>query len=278
MWVPGAMGWVATVGWLALLIGVASPPSIAELTFLGASIFTSGAWPWNLVALSLGAGALGAIGFALTSGAEVVLLRGTRATPADVGRTFALAVICAVPALAAIGALGVAAAAIGPAEFNSPQDGGGPLVRMALRLMPIIMTIAVAAVVGAAVHASAARRTLTGASIGEALRAAPRSLGRAGVAGIVQAMVLLAARIGFLAIAALLLRVLWAPIDQRLSLAGIDLAVALLLVGFVAIWLCLILVGGALHAWGSASWTRVLGATVPDARPVSSGMETPTQS
>jgi hypothetical protein len=28
----------------------------------------------------------------------------------------------------------------------------------------------------------------------------------------------------------------------------------------VAIWLCLVLAGGALHAWGSLSWTRLLDA------------------
>jgi hypothetical protein len=54
--------------------------------------------------------------------------------------------------------------------------------------------------------------------------------------------------------------VLWAPIGVRLEGEGIGLAAMLLLVGFVAIWLCLVLGGGALHAWGSAAWTRILGA------------------
>ena len=176
LWVAGGLAWVATVGWLVLLIGVARPPSIAELTFLGASVFTSGAWPWNLVAIALGAGLLVTIGFALAAGAEVALLRGTRATTADAARTFVLAVICAVPALAAVGTLAFAAAAIGPAEFNSPQDGGGPLVRMALRLLPIIVVAVVLAVAGAAVHAAGIRHAVADDSIARALRAAPRSL------------------------------------------------------------------------------------------------------
>jgi hypothetical protein len=58
----------------------------------------------------------------------------------------------------------------------------------------------------------------------------------------------------------ILLRVLWAPIDARLADDGFGFAAVLLLVGFVAIWLCLVLAGGALHAWGSVSWTRLLDA------------------
>jgi hypothetical protein len=50
-------------------------------------------------------------------------------------------------------------------------------------------------------------------------------------------------------------------------LDGIDGPAALLLVGFVAIWLCLILGGGALHAWGSVSWTRILGAAAEGSSP-----------
>jgi hypothetical protein len=33
----------------------------------------------------------------------------------------------------------------------------------------------------------------------------------------------------------------------------------------VSIWLCLVLAGGALHAWGSVSWTRLLEARGRDA-------------
>jgi len=47
----------------------------------------------------------------------------------------------------------------------------------------------------------------------------------------------------------------------------IDPATVLLLVGFVAIWLCLVLGGGAVHAWGSMTATLLLEGrtrTVPD--------------
>ena len=42
---------MVTVGWLALIAGVATPPTAAELTFLGADTFTSGLWPWNGIAI-----------------------------------------------------------------------------------------------------------------------------------------------------------------------------------------------------------------------------------
>jgi hypothetical protein len=58
-----------------------------------------------------------------------------------------------------------------------------------------------------------------------------------------------------------LLRVLWHPIGTRLEGDGFGVAAILLLVGFVAIWLCLVLAGGALHAWGSVTWTRLLAVT-----------------
>jgi len=42
----------------------------------------------------------------------------------------------------------------------------------------------------------------------------------------------------------------------------------------VAIWLCLVLAGGAVHAWGTLTWTRVLTSTEPDTWPSRHGMET----
>jgi hypothetical protein len=59
-----------------------------------------------------------------------------------------------------------------------------------------------------------------------------------------------------LGLSTLLLVVLWKPI--RLALDAGELATPstiLLLVGFTAIWLCLLLAGGALNAWASAWWS-----------------------
>lgn len=259
LWLPGALAWTASVGWLALFIGVVPPPNIGELTFLGAGIFKSGAWPWN--ALAIGAAALGAalIGFGLVSVAEAVLLRGLRAGRRDVARVFVLGVVCATPTLVGLLAMATAAVVVAPIEFNAPDQQLGPLARTAARLSPFLVAIAVAATAGAAIHASATRSAVAGRTVAEALHGSPRTLAGAGASAVLQAAAVAVTRLAYLAVAAMGMRVLWAPIGVRLEAGGMDPAVALLLVGFVAIWLCLVLGGGALHAWGSTSWTRVLG-------------------
>ena len=258
LWLPGALAWIATVGWLALVIGVARPPTVAELTFLGARIFTSGAWPWNLVAGATGVALVIVVGFLLAAAGEAVLLRGRRASFADVGRLAVIGLACAAPTAVVLAAAVAVAAGVAPGEFNAPEPGPGPLVRTAFRVAPFLAALVVAASAGAAVHAAAARGVAAGRGVLPALRDAPRALAEASPAALLLAATLLVARVAYLALAAVLLRVLWAPIGVRLSGEGIGLAAVLLLVGFVAIWLCLVLGGGALHAWGSAAWTRIL--------------------
>ena len=53
-----------------------------------------------------------------------------------------------------------------------------------------------------------------------------------------------------------LLRILWIPIGRQAE-SGALLAPAsvALLVGFVAIWLCLVAGAGMLHAWSSTWWS-----------------------
>jgi hypothetical protein len=273
LWLPGALAWVATVGWLALLLGVAQPPSVATLTFVGAGIYTSGAWPWNAIGI-VGAGILAlAVAAALFALGESVLTRGRRAAPRDVARTFALALACALPALVVMVGLGIAAIAVAPGEFNAPTEAGGPVLRTAMRLLPVLLVLLVAFVAGAAVHAAASRAAGHGRSTGGALADAPRRLARAGAPALAQPIAALLVRIAYVALVVILLRVLWSPIDGRLLSTGIDAATLLLLVGFVAIWLCLVLAGGAVHAWGTLTWTRVLGAPEPDTWPNRHGME-----
>jgi hypothetical protein len=257
LWLPGALAWMLTVGWLALVIGVARPPTIAELTFLGAGIATSGMWPWNGIAIVAAALLVAGAAIALASVAEAVLLRGRRAGVAEIGAIFATGVVCTAPLLVAALALGAALVPIAPDEINDP-GGGAPVLRMMLALGPFLAAVLAAIVLGSTFHAAAIRGLRAGDPAWAGLAAAPRSLRRIGSAGIAQVVALLMARIGYLLLVAVLLRVLWAPIDERLAQDGFGFAAVLLLVGFVAIWLCLVLAGGALHAWGSVSWTRLL--------------------
>ncbi len=258
MWVPGALAWMVTVGWLALIGGVARPATEAEVTFLGAAIFTSGMWPWNGIAIVVGGLLVAGAAVALFSIAEAVLLHGPRTGLAEVRAILFIGLVCIIPLLAATLAFGLALLPIAPGEFNDPESDVDPLLRTVLALGPYVAAMLLAAVLGAAIHAAAVRALLDDIGPGQALVAAPAVLRRAGSAAVAQVLALLAARIGYLVLATILLRVLWAPIDTRLAEDGFGLPVILLLVGFVAIWLCLVLAGGALHAWGSVSWTRLL--------------------
>ena len=265
LWLPGALAWMVTVGWLALIIGVATPPTVAELTFFGADTFTSGLWPWSGIAIVVVALLLIGLAIALASVAEAALLHGRRASPAEVRATFVVGVICVIPLLVTAVAFGAALFVIAPGTFNDPNPEGGPLLRTTLAVAPFAAAMVLAAMLGSAVHAGAIRARAEAGGPWSALAAAPRALGRAGAAAVVQIVAHFVARIGYLVLATVLMRVLWAPIEVRLSEEGFGVAVGLLLVGFVAIWLCLVLAGGALHAWGSVSWTRLLEARGRDA-------------
>jgi hypothetical protein len=250
-----------TVGWIPILAGVARPPTVAELTFLGARTFTSGAWPWN--AMAIGGVLLGilGLGFLLVAVAEGSLLRsiGSGQRPHAL-QLLAISVVTAGPALAALLLAATAIVVVAPAEFNSPAPGG-PILRTLLAIGPFLVAAAVVAAVGAAVHAAAARLVgRAGRDSVVALRDAPRALAAAGSPAAAQVVALVVTRVAFAMLGVVLARVLWAPIGSRLDGAGFDVATGLLLVGFVAIWLCIVLAGGALHAWGSATWTLLLDA------------------
>jgi hypothetical protein len=258
LWVAGGLAWLVTVGWLALVVGVARPPTVGELTAFGAGMATSGAWPWNLVAILAVVLAAAIAAASLAAAGEAALLGRHRFALSDLRRALGISAVCGVPVVLAAALLAIGFGTIAVIEFNAPVDGGGPLARIALRLLPLIGLGLVMAWAAGALHAAAARGLGPGRSVLGALRQAPRSLRAARGAALTHTVVATLLRIGYLVLAALLLRVLWAPIEARLVLGQIDLAAALLLVGFVAIWLCLVLAGGALHAWGSLTWTRIL--------------------
>ena len=148
-----------------------------------------------------------------------------------------------------------------PDEFNAADLPGGPVLRSIARVAPllavagglVILATSLAMVAGAlAVHGRLGPMV--------SIRAAPRALARIGGPAAAQVAISAVTHIVYLGFAILLLGVLWAPIGARLAGAGgLDVAIGLLLVGFVAIWLCLVLAGGALHAWSAATWSRLLG-------------------
>lgn len=267
LWVAGGLAWAATFGPLALLLAVVPAPNVSDLTFLGARAFVAAAWPWNAVALGAVAALAMLLAFALVSLADAFLLReGEGAPPGSVARALAVTIVAALPVLAVAGATALGLARIAPAEFTAPDTSdGGPVVRTLLGIGPLVGALIATAVIAGA-YAAAARVLAVNrrAPLRDALSGAIPLLAAAGAASAIQALVAPAARLAYLGLAILMLGVLWAPIGAQLAGgAGMGAAQGALLVGFVAIWLCLVLGGGALHAWGSVSWTRILAVRSP---------------
>jgi hypothetical protein len=270
-WPPAALTWLCTLGWLPLVIGVTPPPSEGDLIFLGARIFGSALWPWNAIAIGLGGLAVAGLALVLAALGDAVLLDeiGPRRRGAGVtARLLGIGSVTAVPAVVALGILSVALLNIAPGEFSSPDDGGGAMVRTLAALSPFLLLLIVAIGVGGALYASAARLVHDrGDDAMSALGGSPRLLASAGLAALLHVTGAALARIVVLVVSAVLLRILWEPIGERLVLAEIDAVTAGLLVGFVAIWLCLVLAGGAVHAWASAGWSVLLTGRVSGAGP-----------
>ena len=266
LWLPGALAWIVSVGWIPFVVAVSRPPSVAELTFLGAGIVTSGAWPWNAILIGAGCVAVVVLAFIVSAGANAVLiaLLGRRAASVgDLRRLLAVNLVAALPAALSTFVVLVALVSVAPREFNAPDPAGGPVVQTMLRLAPYLALLILTAAAGAAVSAVAGRLAIGGGSgLTGALRSAPGLALRAEVAA--QALNAFLVQVGFLAFGTLLLSVLWAPIGAQLAAGGgIDVATGLLLVGFVAIWLCLVLAGGAVHAWSAATWSRLIATDAP---------------
>lgn len=260
LWLPGALAWMASVGWIPFTLAVARPPSVAELTFLGAGMVTSGAWPWNAVVIGGLVVGLGLLAFVMSAIANAVLigiLERRAVSGSDAGRVLAVSLVTALPAALAALVVLLAAVVIAPREFNAPDPAGGPVLRTLVRLTPYLVVLVVAVVAGSALAAVASRHAVRDRhGLSKALRSAPAVT--IGVAPAMQAIAAFGLQILFVGFASLLLIVLWAPIGARLDGGGIEVDVGLLLVGFVAIWLCLILAGGAVHAWSAATWSRLV--------------------
>jgi hypothetical protein len=262
VWLPGALTWLCTIGWIPLVVGVTPPPSEGDLIFLGARIFGSALWPWNAVAIGLGALVAVTLLLGLAAVGDAALLdeigprrRGQRIAP----RLLGIASLTALPAVVAFAVLGTAVLNVAVGEFSAPDDSGGagPILRTLGAVAPFLVLFAAA-------------EDMVGALAGS-----PRLLASAGWPAAVHVVVSGAVRIGLVVLSAVLLRVLWEPVGERLAIAEVDAVTAALLVGFVAIWLCLILAGGAVQAWASAAWSILLIGRTTGAEPDRRRQESP---
>ncbi len=267
LWLPGSLGSLAYLAWLPLVLTVAALPKASDLAFLGARLLSSGAFPWNILLLAALATMVVLIACLLSALATAGLLRaaghGTpnRSLTRETELAFSVLLIAALPAVAVSTALISAIAAVAPAEFGAPDIGGPVLLRILRQLIPLLVALAALTLVGQAFGAAALRRAVgpRAGSIAAALRGGLRDivtqpLRRLGLA----ATSMLTDLLSF-ALATALLGVLWAPIRVELA-AGqlVSPPALLLLVGFVAVWLALVLAFGALHAWVSVWWSLEL--------------------
>ena len=174
---------------------------------------------------------------------------------------FGVMLVAALPAVAAGAALVSAAAAVGPAEFGAPDLGLPLALRIALRLAPLLAVFALLVWLGQAFGAVALRRAMgpTAMPVGEAVKVALRDLIRQPLRRLGLALASFVTDLLAVALAVALLHALWGPIGAASGGQLVSLAALLLLVGFVATWLVVILAFGALHVWFSSWWSLETG-------------------
>jgi hypothetical protein len=243
-------------------------PDPDDLSSLAVSLYTSSLFPLNLILLAVAFVALFALLCLVAAAAEVALLRNAEAGGANrvpfsraILTAFAITLLSALPAAGAAGLLATGVIAVGPTEFQSPDIGTPILLRLAGVLLPLLVLMLIAILVGQAFGGLAIRAAHAAPErpVKAALASAARSLVRRplkafGVAGggmLVDALSLI--------FTFALLRVLWAPIAAALAEGRLtNPGTLLLLLGFVAIWMALLLVAGALHVAVSAWWAMEL--------------------
>ena len=262
LWPAGALAWLAFLGWVPFLVVVAAPDP-NDLAFIGVSIYTSGAFPLNVIFLAALAVAIFALLLLLSATAQVALLRNAAAPdPARpplaraVLTAFTIVLLAALPAVAALGVLLAGVATVAPDAFQSPDTSTPILVRLGGPLIPLLLLFLVALLAGQAFGGTALRvaHQAPGRPLTEVLGRAARDLRRPwGAIGVVLGGLLL--DLVVLVVTVALLGVLWMPIGDALGAGRLATPeTLLLLLGFVAIWLGLLLVAGAVHVAVSAWW------------------------
>lgn len=264
LWIPGAVSALAYLAWLPLLAVVAGPPRTSDFAFVGARLFSSSAYPWNVLLLAAAIALLVLAAFLTAALGEAALLRSLRhdedqrSLAHDTGVIFTVILLASLPAAVAVAALVAGIAAVAPAEFGAPDLGGTLVERILGSLAPFVLVLAATVLLGQAVGASAIRRAVGSGSqqIGTAMLGALRDVLRHPTRRLGLALAGTLGELLALGLTFMLLGVLWEPLAEDLAAGWLLTPASLsLLAGFVAIWLALVLIAGALHAWVSAWWS-----------------------
>jgi len=282
LWPPATLASLVYLGWLPLL-AVVAPPNGNDLEYFGVSLITSGAYPWNVVALCVAAVAGFVLLLLAAAVAELALAgllrrRPTRAASRTALSGLAVLLLATLPVIVAAAALVSGIVAVAPGVYISPDVQTPVLLRLAGALLPHLAGVALAILAGQVFGGLALRLAIhdAGHDTAGAIRLALRRIARDpwgpfGVAlvGWLKDLVLLAGSYAAL-------RALWAPVADRMSGGPLTRPeTLLLLVGFVGIWLGILALGGALHAWISAWWhaelspagTPAVAAPLPTTQP-----------
>ena len=266
LWAAGALGALGYLAWIPLVVTVAPALRASDLAFFGAGLFSSSAFPWNVLALAALAAIVALLGCLVAALAAAALHREENDARSgwlgrDTEAAFGVLLLAALPAAAAAAALVSGIAAVAPGEYGAPDIGVPLTLRIALRLAPLVIALLVVSLLGQAFGASAIRRAVGpgAASLGVALRDGFRDLIAHPLRRVATAAVCLLADLLALAGSIALLHLGWASVEP--ALAGgrlISPGALLLLLGFVAIGLVLIGAFGVLNAWESRWWSTEL--------------------
>jgi hypothetical protein len=254
LWVPGAMVSFAFAGWAVFLAVVSSPPDEGDALFVGVGLAASPWWPWNVVALLAAVlSGLGTMLLAVAFGEVALLMRLSderHGVPLSVPRAAGRLGLAAVPVLILASVLLWVSAPAFLDAFGDPDPSTPYLVRVIGITWPALLALAAAASVAQAWGALALRLPWP---------VALPTLRHRAHRVIPQAMLTMAVFLVGQLLTVVALSAVWDPLSGRLAEGGLsEPSTAVLLLGFVWIWLLLVILAGVVQAWISAWWTEEL--------------------
>jgi len=146
LWPPATLASLVYLGWLPLL-AVVAPPNGNDLEYFGVSLITSGAYPWNVVALCVAAVAGFVLLLLAAAVAEIALAgllrrRPTRAASRTALSGLAVLLLATLPVIVAAAALVSGIVAVAPGVYISPDVQTPVLLRLAGALLPHLAGVA----------------------------------------------------------------------------------------------------------------------------------------
>ena len=274
VWTAAALAELLTVGWLPIVLAVVPLPSPSDIAFASAGLVGRP----NAVVLGLAAAVAAVAAVLLTrlvvAVADGVVIGALASRPGPMGdasrinprAAWGVQAVALVPLLLALVLVGYPVAAAAAAEWQAPDTAGvGFVGRLLVAVAPALVVVLLAALAAHAIGAAGMHRVVEGrASLRVAIRGAATDLRRRapGVMAITLGGTL--ARVVLLANSFALLETMWRPIEGELA-AGLLIALPTLplLLGFVFVWLCLVIASGALRTALTIWWGAELSGTVP---------------